>query len=121
MLFSTLKLNACLVTRLTFKLLPDPNFCFQYAEHFAGCLVDARLLDHLSKKDLEKYLGKLYSSIKRKEEKKIDARVTDKIYPVNFFLFGFYFSGVTRKFHMASIAHGVHLLRMVGYDRQVSF
>jgi len=30
------------------------------------------------------------------------------------------FSGVTRKFHMASIAHGVHLLRMVGYDRQVS-
>ncbi|CAL8147946.1 unnamed protein product [Orchesella dallaii] len=61
--------------------LPDIGLP-QYAEHFAGCLVDARLLDHLSKKDLEKYLG------------------------------------VTRKFHMASIAHGVHLLRMVGYDRQ---
>jgi hypothetical protein len=45
--------------------------------------VDARLLDHMSKKDLEKYLG------------------------------------VTKKFHMASIAHGVHLLRIVGYDRQV--
>lgn len=39
------------------------------------------------------------------------------------FLLYFYFLylvGVTRKFHMASIAHGVHLLRMVGYDRQVS-
>jgi len=67
-----------------YKLLNE-GLCiiFQYAEHFAGCLVDARLLDHLSKKDLEKYLG------------------------------------VTRKFHLASIAHGVHLLRMVAYDRQV--
>ncbi|ODN06263.1 Kazrin, partial [Orchesella cincta] len=36
--------------------LPDIGLP-QYAEHFAGCLVDARLLDHLSKKDLEKYLG----------------------------------------------------------------
>jgi len=42
----------------------------QYAENFAGALVDARLLEHLSKKDLEKYLG------------------------------------VTRKFHLAAIAHG---------------
>ena len=63
----------------------EPFHFFQYAEHFAGCLVDARLLDHLSKKDLEKYLG------------------------------------VTRKFHLASIAHGVHLLRIVAYDRQVNY
>ncbi|OXA56826.1 kazrin isoform X3 [Folsomia candida] len=61
--------------------LPDIGLP-QYAETFAGCLVDARLLDHMSKKDLEKFLG------------------------------------VTKKFHMASIAHGVHLLRIVGYDRQ---
>ena len=63
--------------------LPDIGLP-QYAENFAGCLVDARLLDHLSKKDLEKYLG------------------------------------VTRKFHLAAIAHGVHLLRIVAYDRQVN-
>jgi len=42
------------------------------------------MLDHLSKKELEKLLG------------------------------------VTRKFHQASIVHGIHLLRMLNYDRQVS-
>lgn len=45
-------------------------------------LVDARMLDTLSKKELEKYLG------------------------------------VTRKFHQASIVHGIHLLRLMKYDRQ---
>jgi len=47
-------------------------------------MVDARMLDHLSKKELEKFLG------------------------------------VTRKFHQASVVHGIHLLRMMKYDRQVS-
>lgn len=47
-------------------------------------MVDARMLEHLSKKELEKFLG------------------------------------VTRKFHQASIVHGIHLLRMMKYDRQVS-
>lgn len=42
------------------------------------------MLEHLSKKELEKYLG------------------------------------VTRKFHQASIVHGIHLLRIMKYDRQVS-
>jgi hypothetical protein len=46
-------------------------------------MVDARMLDHLSKKELEKFLG------------------------------------VTRKFHQASVVHGIHLLRMMKYDRQV--
>lgn len=46
-------------------------------------MVDARMLEHLSKKELEKYLG------------------------------------VTRKFHQASIVHGIHLLRIMKYDRQV--
>lgn len=45
------------------------------------CLVDARMLDTLSKKELEKMLG------------------------------------VTRKFHQASIVHGIHVLRLVKYDR----
>ncbi|KAH0820380.1 hypothetical protein GEV33_002412 [Tenebrio molitor] len=45
-------------------------------------MVDARMLEHLSKKELEKYLG------------------------------------VTRKFHQASIVHGIHLLRIMKYDRQ---
>ena len=45
-------------------------------------MVDARMLDHLSKKELEKFLG------------------------------------VTRKFHQASVVHGIHLLRMMKYDRQ---
>lgn len=40
------------------------------------------MLETLSKKELEKYLG------------------------------------VTRKFHQASIVHGIHLLRIVKYDRQ---
>lgn len=56
----------------------------QYAESFLGNLVDARMLDTISKKELEKYLG------------------------------------VTRKFHQASIVHGIHLLRIMKYDRQVS-
>lgn len=56
---------------------------FQYSENFATNMVDARMLDHLSKKELEKFLG------------------------------------VTRKFHQASIVHGIHLLRMMKYDRQV--
>jgi len=43
------------------------------------------MLEHLSKKELEKYLA------------------------------------VTRKFHQASIVHGIHLLRIMKYDRQVSF
>lgn len=43
------------------------------------------MLDTISKKELEKYLG------------------------------------VTRKFHQASIVHGIHLLRILKYDRQVSF
>lgn len=45
-------------------------------------MVDARMLEHLSKKELEKFLG------------------------------------VTRKFHQASIVHGIHLLRIMKYDRQ---
>lgn len=57
-------------------------FVLQYAENFATNMVDARMLDHLSKKELEKFLG------------------------------------VTRKFHQASIVHGIHLLRMMKYDRQ---
>uniref|UniRef100_A0A0A9ZF57 Kazrin-A n=1 Tax=Lygus hesperus TaxID=30085 RepID=A0A0A9ZF57_LYGHE len=61
--------------------LPDLGLP-QYSENFATNLVDARMLDHLSKKELEKYLG------------------------------------VTRKFHQASIVHGIHLLRMMKYDRQ---
>ncbi|KAJ8909720.1 hypothetical protein NQ315_013805 [Exocentrus adspersus] len=47
-------------------------------------MVDARMLEHLSKKELEKYLG------------------------------------VTRKFHQASIVHGIHLLRIMKYDRQIT-
>ncbi|XP_049873417.1 kazrin isoform X5 [Pectinophora gossypiella] len=54
----------------------------QYAESFLANLVDARMLDTISKKELEKYLG------------------------------------VTRKFHQASIVHGIHLLRIMKYDRQ---
>ena len=54
----------------------------QYSETFLHSLVDARMLDTLSKKELEKYLG------------------------------------VTRKFHQASIVHGIHLLRLMKYDRQ---
>ncbi|KAK6618484.1 hypothetical protein RUM43_013677 [Polyplax serrata] len=61
--------------------LPDLGLG-QYTENFATNMVDARMLDHLSKKELEKFLG------------------------------------VTRKFHQASIVHGIHLLRMMKYDRQ---
>lgn len=55
----------------------------QYVDTFALHLVDARMLDYLSKKDLEKFLG------------------------------------VERKFHQVSIMHGIQLLRMVGFDRQI--
>ncbi|XP_033253372.1 kazrin-like [Drosophila miranda] len=61
--------------------LPDIGLP-QYAEPFQQSLVDARMLDTLSKKELEKFLG------------------------------------VTRKFHQASIVHGIHVLRIVKYDRQ---
>ncbi|XP_047991815.1 kazrin isoform X7 [Leguminivora glycinivorella] len=61
--------------------LPDLGLA-QYAESFLASLVDARMLDTISKKELEKYLG------------------------------------VTRKFHQASIVHGIHLLRIMKYDRQ---
>lgn len=58
---------------------------FQYSESFTANMVDARMLEHLSKKELEKYLA------------------------------------VTRKFHQASIVHGIHLLRIMKYDRQVKY
>uniref|UniRef100_A0A1B0CV83 SAM domain-containing protein n=2 Tax=Lutzomyia longipalpis TaxID=7200 RepID=A0A1B0CV83_LUTLO len=61
--------------------LPDIGLP-QYAESFLHSLVDARMLDTLSKKELEKMLG------------------------------------VTRKFHQASIVHGIHVLRIIKYDRQ---
>ncbi|XP_035918077.1 kazrin-like isoform X9 [Anopheles stephensi] len=61
--------------------LPDIGLP-QYAESFMHSLVDARMLDTLSNKELEKYLG------------------------------------VTRKFHQASIVHGIHVLRIMKYDRQ---
>ncbi|XP_064211732.1 kazrin isoform X3 [Tribolium castaneum] len=61
--------------------LPDLGLA-QYSESFTANMVDARMLEHLSKKELEKYLG------------------------------------VTRKFHQASIVHGIHLLRIMKYDRQ---
>lgn len=69
-------------TWVSSEWLPDLGLA-QYSESFATNMVDARMLDHLSKKELEKLLG------------------------------------VTRKFHQASIVHGIHLLRMLNYDRQV--
>ncbi|XP_045498241.1 kazrin isoform X2 [Colias croceus] len=66
---------------LAAEWLPDLGLS-QYAESFLANLVDARMLDTISKKELEKYLG------------------------------------VTRKFHQASIVHGIHLLRIMKYDRQ---
>ncbi|XP_016837238.1 kazrin-A isoform X2 [Nasonia vitripennis] len=68
-------------TWVSSEWLPDLGLS-QYAESFATNMVDARMLDHLSKKELEKLLG------------------------------------VTRKFHQASIVHGINLLRMLNYDRQ---
>ncbi|XP_018333583.1 kazrin isoform X3 [Agrilus planipennis] len=68
-------------TWVSSEWLPDLGLS-QYSESFAANLVDARMLEHLSKKELEKYLG------------------------------------VTRKFHQASIVHGIHLLRIIKYDRQ---
>lgn len=70
-------------TWVSSEWLPDLGLA-QYSESFATNMVDARMLDHLSKKELEKLLG------------------------------------VTRKSHQASIVHGIHLLRMLNYDRQVS-
>ena len=70
-------------TWVSSEWLPDLGLA-QYSESFATNMVDARMLDHLSKKELEKLLG------------------------------------VTRKFHQASIVHGIHLLRMLNYDRQVT-
>lgn len=61
--------------------LPDIGLP-QYADAFLHSLVDARMLDTLSKKELEKFLG------------------------------------VTRKFHQASIVHGIHVLRILKYERQ---
>ncbi|XP_044736056.1 kazrin isoform X2 [Chrysoperla carnea] len=68
-------------TWVSSEWLPDLGLA-QYAENFATNMVDARMLDQLSKKELEKFLG------------------------------------VTRKFHQASIVHGIHLLRIMKYDRQ---
>uniref|UniRef100_A0A8D8YP92 Kazrin n=3 Tax=Cacopsylla melanoneura TaxID=428564 RepID=A0A8D8YP92_9HEMI len=68
-------------TWVSSEWLPDLGLP-QYADNFATNMVDARMLDHLSKKELEKFLA------------------------------------VTRKFHQASIVHGIHLLRMMKYDRQ---
>ncbi|XP_046469763.1 kazrin isoform X9 [Neodiprion pinetum] len=68
-------------TWVSSEWLPDLGLA-QYSESFATNMVDARMLDHLSKKELEKLLG------------------------------------VTRKSHQASIVHGIHLLRMLNYDRQ---
>lgn len=45
-------------------------------------MIDARMLEHINKKELEKSLG------------------------------------VTRKFHQASVFHGINLLRIMKYDRQ---
>ncbi|XP_011300893.1 liprin-beta-1 isoform X2 [Fopius arisanus] len=68
-------------TWVSSEWLPDLGLA-QYSESFATNLVDARMLDHIVKKELEKLLG------------------------------------VTRKFHQASIMHGINLLRMLKYDRQ---
>ncbi|XP_045464854.1 kazrin isoform X2 [Harmonia axyridis] len=68
-------------TWVSSEWLPDLGLS-QYGENFASNMVDARMLEHLSKKELEKYLG------------------------------------VNRKFHQASIVHGIHLLRIMKYDRQ---
>lgn len=67
-------------TWVSSEWLPDLGLA-QYSENFATNMVDARMLEHLSKKELEKFLG------------------------------------VTRKFHQASIVHGIHLLRIMKYDR----
>ncbi|KAK0076862.1 hypothetical protein PV325_004756 [Microctonus aethiopoides] len=68
-------------TWVSSEWLPDLGLT-QYSESFASNMVDARMLDHIVKKELEKLLG------------------------------------VTRKFHQASISHGINLLRMLKYDRQ---
>ncbi|XP_008553113.1 uncharacterized protein LOC103575197 isoform X5 [Microplitis demolitor] len=68
-------------TWVSSEWLPDLGLA-QYSESFATNMVDARMLDHIVKKELEKLLG------------------------------------VTRKFHQASIMHGINLLRMLKYDRQ---
>ncbi|KAG0715970.1 Kazrin [Chionoecetes opilio] len=69
-------------TWVSSEWLPDLGLP-HYSESFANSLLDGRLLDALTKKELEKHLG------------------------------------VHRKFHQASIIHGVHLLRIVRFDRQI--
>ena len=55
----------------------------QYCGVFDHHLIDGRLLNHLTKKDLEKQCG------------------------------------ITRKFHHASIVHGIELLRIINFDKEV--
>ncbi len=55
----------------------------QYSPGFEAQLVDGRLLNVLSRKDLERHLG------------------------------------VNRKFHQASLLHGVELLRRLDFDKEV--
>ncbi|XP_037075945.1 kazrin-like isoform X2 [Pollicipes pollicipes] len=62
--------------------LPDVGLA-QYADLFSAHLIDGRLLAHLTRKDMEKYLS------------------------------------VTRKFHQVSLMHGIQLLRLLQFDRQV--
>lgn len=76
------RISALNHTWVSSEWLPDLGLP-QYSESFANNLVDGRLLEALTKKELEKHLG------------------------------------VQRKFHQASIIHGVHLLRIVRFDRQV--
>lgn len=76
------RISALNHTWVSSEWLPDLGLP-QYADAFANNLVDGRLLEALTKKELEKHLG------------------------------------VHRKFHQASIIHGVHLLRIVRFDRQV--
>ncbi|XP_043229620.1 liprin-alpha-1-like isoform X6 [Amphibalanus amphitrite] len=62
--------------------LPDIGLA-QYAELFSAHLMDGRMLAHLTKKDMERYLN------------------------------------VTRKFHQVSMMHGIQLLRLLQFDRQI--
>lgn len=71
-------------TWVSSEWLPDLGLA-QYSENFAQNMIDARMLEHINKKELEKSLG------------------------------------VTRKFHQASVFHGINLLRIMKYDRQVIF
>ncbi|XP_037088529.1 kazrin-like isoform X7 [Pollicipes pollicipes] len=62
--------------------LPDVGLA-QYSDIFSAHLMDGRMLAHLTKKDMEKYLN------------------------------------VTRKFHQVSMLHGIQLLRLLQFDRQI--